>query len=90
MIKSLSIFAIYTSKYDRSIPALKVHCGCNIKNNHYNSNAGENVMVKKIKVRQKKSKLKFNWKTIVAIIGALIVVILILMFIGQAGLKSTR
>jgi hypothetical protein len=47
-------------------------------------------MVKKIKVKQKLGKLKLNWKVIVAIIGVLAVLALIMMMIGQAGLKSSR
>jgi len=44
-------------------------------------------MVKKIKKRNKLEKPKFNWKVIVALIGATILVILLLMAMGKAGLN---
>ncbi len=44
-------------------------------------------MVKKIKKHRKQEKIKFNWKTAIAIIGALLLVILFLMMIGKAGLQ---
>jgi hypothetical protein len=48
-------------------------------------------MVQKIKVKQKAAgKPKLNWKVVVAIIGVLAVLALIMMMIGQAGLKSSR
>ncbi len=47
-------------------------------------------MVKKIKKRSKVEKIKFNWKTVIVIIGALIVIILLFMLIGKAGLQMSK
>ncbi len=47
-------------------------------------------MVKKIKKRNKVEKVKFNWKTIIAILAALALVVLFLMLIGKAGLQMSR
>jgi hypothetical protein len=47
-------------------------------------------MVKKIKKHHKVEKIKFTWKTIVVFIGVLIVIILLLMLIGKAGLQMSK
>jgi hypothetical protein len=47
-------------------------------------------MVKKIKKKDKLGKVKFNWKVIVAIIGVILMIILLMYIIGQAGLQTGR
>jgi len=47
-------------------------------------------MVKKIKKKNKIEKVKFNWKVIVAIIGVIIMILILMYIIGQAGLQTGR